>query len=215
MRNNKRNNKNRKGRMNKSTHRPMDQNNQVRVYNHYDDPIERPTRAMNKMLAVHTGTQGVPTNGSVVPVLFPIQGIASNERLADAIFLKEIQMNYFVQYTGSVDVIRVIVFQTTGLNPTGIPPAPADILEIVALDSPYILGGETSFRFLHDKCHRVDNSTNQICDVKTRLKPAISNIRFVAGTIQAYSGQVWVCYLNASNGNNGSVNFVTSLFFTD
>jgi len=193
----------------------MDKSLQVRSYNHYDDPIERPTRAMNKMLAVHTGTQNIIPNGSVVPILFPIQGIASNERLADAIFLKEIQMNYFVQYTGSIDVVRVIVFQTLGLNPTGIPPATADILEIVALDSPYILGGETSFRFLYDKCHRIDNSTSQISQFKTKLKPAMSNIRFVAGTIQAYSGQTWVCYLNASNGTNGSINFVTSLFYTD
>jgi hypothetical protein len=209
MRNNKRKiRRNTKRNMSKQ----MDRSTQVHTYNHYDDPIERPLKDQNKLVTVNTSS-AIPAGGSCVPILLPIQGIGSNDRIADAMWFKELEFNYFLQYNGTVDIARIIVFQTTGLNPTGIPPAPADVLEQVNVTSTYMLGGQTSFKILHDKNYSINSFDKEITSVKLKLKPAIADIRFIAGTIQTYNGQPWVLFLNASNSNSVTFNRTSTIFF--
>jgi hypothetical protein len=207
---NKKNNKNNKSRGGPKSQIP-------RMIRYYDQPTEKVTRQLIKQRVTNYGFN-VDNLGEVGFIYFPAQGVTVNDRVGDAIQLKEIEFTYSINLTTpSSDLVRVIVFQTTGVTPTGLPPALTDVLEINSVLSPLIVEGQTWLKVIYDAMHTMDfQSSTQTVARKNRLTPAVSDIRFINGTIQAYSGQVWylVLGLNAGAPVNG-FQLVSTLWYTD
>lgn len=181
----------------------------------YDEPKEIVTRQLNKNVTLNYNLT-VPTNGDVGFLIYPAQGVASNQRVGDSIRLKEVEFNcvWTLQPGTTNDVARLIVFQTVGNQPTGIPPATTDILTTPDVYSSYILGGQTQFLVLSDTVVALTTGGNNTVVVKRlKLKPAVSNIRFIGGTVQVYSGQVW--YLVVTRTNTTVITFQSTLWYTD
>jgi len=180
----------------------------------YDDPMERIRRAKNRSV-VNDVTLIVPTNGDVSFITFPSQGMASNQRTGDTIELIEVEVNYTFELQSALvlDVARLIIFQTTGLAPTGVPPGVTDVLTSPNIYSSYTLGAQTSFKILHDSvCTLSASGNNPVVNKRLKLLPAIRDIRFVATTVQAYNGQCWLLYV--TNANSTQLRYQTTLWYS-
>jgi len=151
--------------------------------------------------------------GDIGFFLYPTQGLGVNERLADSIHLVDLMFNYFILLgTALQDQVRVIVFQTTGLQPTGVPPAVSDILEFTNPNSVFQTNSVQSFKILYDRTHTMCmNSPTALIAEKMVITPAIKRIDFVAGTVQAYSGQIWYLVIGLNPALTNTMSFVSRL----
>lgn len=153
----------------------------------------------------------VNTTGELGYLPMPTQGLAVNERLADSIHLEDVFFNYtIVLGTALTDMVRVIVFQTEGLQPTGLPPAITDLLEFSSVNSPYQTNSVMSFKILYDRSHTMAaNANTAIVAEKLVVRPAIRRIDFVPGTVQAYSGQVWYLVIGTNPALTNNFAFIS------
>lgn len=187
---------------------------------YYDAPRLLVRPSFNKAVANSVGFQPVTSTGLLTYITLPIQGGTVSERISDSIWLNEIKFNFFLgmEVTHTTDFVRVIVFQTTGLNPTGIPPAINDILQSSDANSSYIVNGNTSFKVLKDESFAMALNGNSAAIMrKWNIKPAIRNIEFVATTIQTYNGQLWYLVIGTqpSAAANTTFKLDTQLYFSD
>jgi hypothetical protein len=178
----------------------------------------QPTRKVMPMSIRSTDTNYsilITSAGDIGYLPMPTQGLAVNERLADSIHMDDIMFNYnIILGTALTDSCRVIVFQTEGLQPTGLPPAVTDVLEFPSNNSPFQTNSVMSFKILYDRTHTMAvNSPTAIIAEKLVIRPAIKRIDFVPGTVQAYSGQVWYLLIGTNPALTNTFSFVSRLNF--
>ncbi len=151
--------------------------------------------------------------GAVAAINMPSQGVTSSTRVADRLRCAELDFKLSVKLTsGTVDVIRFIVFQSTGLFPVVSPPSVSDVLQYSNVNSPYSYNVNQLFRIICDRTLTMsDNGDSQIQFLSDKCQLAIKQMLFVPGTTNVYSGQLW--YLTIGTDATGQSSLLSWRFW--
>ncbi len=140
--------------------------------------------------------------GTVTAFSNPQQGSTSVQRIADRCYVQdlEISANWQVSTSGQPDVVRWIILQEIGASVS--PPAVTDVLQSSSPISPYLYNVRDLYHILHDELIPVAPNAD-ISSVVRRfgLKLREPDFRFVAGTSNLYSGQVYSIMICYNSGN--------------
>jgi hypothetical protein len=131
----------------------------------------------------------------------PPQGLGSDRRTGDSISLESLDFNFYYNLNSNAsDVVRVIVFETMGEQPTGVPPGVLDILVSTQPTSSYVTNMKPTFVVRYDQTF-VASAVEPVFARKINIRPTNKRVDFVYGTVQAYSGQLWylVVGINANS----------------
>ncbi len=169
-------------------------------------------RWSSELKAVDTNiTSNFSASGVWTKITYPNQGLTYQDRIADR--CRIVGLEFIGQMNTSVlDVARIIVIQVKGLQTS--PPATSDLLVSSYPTVPYVYNCNELFEILYDHTHSMTpNGDSNIVALHTMIKPKIPELRFISGSSNVYSGQMYILVLGI--GNTIARNFTFRLWFED
>lgn len=147
------------------------------------------------------------------------QGVDSNTRIGDKIWIKYFQMRFNTGLKGTVGCsLRMLIF--TLESPTSVDSTvQALVMETTTYTTPYKKNGTVPFKILYDKSLDLDNNGDNNQTFQVKLKPRIQ-LHYSAGGATNYGrNNLWMLILPAqlysAPGNSLNYTFTTRIGFTD
>ncbi len=169
----------------------------------------------NELKFVDTQSLGsVTTTGLWTKITFPPQGLTSSDRVADRIVGLHLDLRGLLYMTGAInDSARIIVLQTKGLYTT--PPATTDVLVSSTPQSHYVYNARETYSIVWDSYFSMSptgDSSSRKVEKSVHLK--IPHLKFISGSTNVYSGQIYMLVLS---GNNANISYLinTRLWYED
>lgn len=140
-------------------------------------------------------------------IKFPVQGLGSDARIGDSIYLRSVNFRCFLQNESDVDLAsRVVFFQW--MEPAA-DPTPGDIFANTnVLTSPYLVNPPKKFKIMHDSMHVWDSNPASVgrryMNLTFRGKDfTIHKPDFAVTSSESATGRIW--YIIASNNVNTGI----------
>ncbi len=149
-----------------------------------------------------SATTSVSNAGTITTFSNPQQGNSSIQRVADRCYIQDIELTaqWSVPNTGQADLLRWIIVQEIGASVS--PPTATDILQAASPISPYLYNVRDLYHVLHDELIPLGaNSDIQSVYRRFGVKARIPDLKFVAGTSNLYSGQIFMLQITYNNTN--------------
>lgn len=165
-----------------------------------------------------TFNQTVTNGGTVGYINMPPQGNSSSSRVADRCRLLSLDLRSFITLSTSAteDNFRFVIFQSVGLLPISTPPALTDVLEYTLPNSPIKYNATKLFHILYDSQHSLSIQGDSAAIVLHKeVNLSIKAINFVAGSIVAYSGQLYYLMIGTQATNFTTTSSTARLWFAD
>jgi len=153
----------------------------------------------------------VSAGGTWTRINLPTQGNTASNRVADR--ARILCLEHIGQFNVSaLDVLRLIIIQTKGINL--IPPTTNDLLVSPYPVVPYVYNAREIYDVISDDVITMSpNGDTEIVAFKRSIKCKFSEMKFISGTSNVYSGQLYV--LAISIGGTMQQNNTYRLWFED
>ncbi len=166
----------------------------------FTEPMKTGIETKYKDTSITYGS--IPNTGLVTAFSNPQQGNSSVQRIADRCFVQDLEISATWQLStvGLPDVVRWIVFQEVGASVA--PPAITDILQTASPIAPFLYNVRELYHIIHDELIPMSPGSDTGSVVRRfGLKLREPDFRFVAGTTNLYSGQIFSIQITFNSGN--------------
>lgn len=164
-----------------------------------------------------SGTLGVNTTGTIVPISNMIQGVDYNQRIGNSLKLQRIEVNFRnLIGTGTNSFLRVMLVRD--LDNQGATPNISDILQTVDVMSPRNYLRTERFSVLYDEFSNL-NSVSQTGEVAELDLPHEGHIKYLDATSNPSSygkGNLFLVHISNENvANQLTCIYYSRIYYTD